>query len=124
MKIDLNDIVIQARFEGAIGVLGNVLDMIIAAENTGECSSVSDIKYMISKLGVTVVNDEEEFTQSKQLPVLKNISIEVTDEDIETSFEEVVNAYKDIDIDSVVNTIEEELKLHVDGLSEEELKGE
>lgn len=124
MKIDLNDIVIQARFEGAIGVLGNVLDMITAAENAEECNSVSDIKYMISKLGVNVVNDEEKFTQSKQLPILKNISIEITDEDIETSFEEVVNAYKDIDIDSVVNNIEEELKLHVDGLSEEELKEE
>lgn len=124
MKIDLNDIVIQARFEGAIGVLGNVLDMITAAENAGECNSVSDIKYMISKLGVNVVNDEEKFTQSKQLPILKNISIEITDGDIETSFEEVVNAYKDIDIDSVVNNIEEELKLHVDGLSEEELKEE
>lgn len=124
MKIDLNDIVIQARFEGAIGVLGNVLDMIIAAENTGECNSVSDIKYMISKLGVNVVNDEEEFTQSKQLPVLKNISIEVTDEDIETPFEEVVMAYKDIDINSIVNNIEEELKLHVEELSEEDLKEE
>lgn len=118
MKFKLGDLIAQARFQGGIHVLDSLVEAI------SDCKSVSDVQYCIAETGLRLFEEERKYTISKEIPVINfdNIEVDVPEDSISLSFEEVKKECEEHSDDKIVSQIKQELVNFINSLSEEDLE--
>lgn len=118
MKFKLEDLIVQAKFQGGVHVLDILLEAI------SDCKSVSDVQYCIAEVGLRLFEEERKYTISNELPVINfdNIEVDVPEDSISLTIEEVKKEYEEHSDDKIVSQIKQELINFINSLSEEDLE--
>ena len=116
MKINLSGLVKQARLQIAVDIVESIMKSVDVYETP------SDMKMALAELGLELVSNEKEVTLKYEIPLIsfdEDFEVEIADENVLSSFEEVKSSY--VEIDGMVDQILDELKEEIEGMSEEEL---
>lgn len=118
MKFKLEDLIVQAKFQGGIHVLDSLVETI------SDCKSVSDVQYRIAEFGLRLFEEERNLTVSKEIPIINfdTIEVDVPEDSISLSFEEVKKECEEHSDDKIVSQVKQELINFINSLSEEDLE--
>lgn len=110
MVVKIQDLITQAKLQFGIHLLG------VISERIMELEDVHDIRHYIAIMGMDLCNQEEDITRSKKLNDydFTDIELDLPDELIRMTFEEIEQYYEDSKSDDIVKDILENVSKNME----------
>lgn len=110
MVVKIQDLITQAKLQFGINLLS------VISERLMELESVHDVRHYIASMGMDLCNQEEDFTRSKKLNDydFTDIELDLPDELITMTFEEIEQYYEESKSDDIVKTILENVSKNME----------
>ena len=110
MVVKIQDLITQAKLQFGISLLS------VVSERLMELESIHDARHYISSMGMDLCNQEEDFTRSKKLNDydFTDIELDLPDELITMTFEEIEQYYENSKSEDIVKTILENVSKNME----------
>lgn len=110
MVVKIQDLITQAKLQFGINLLSVVSERLMELEN------IHDARHYISSMGMDLCNQEEDFTRSKKLNDydFTDIELDLPDDLITMTFEEIEQYYENSKSDDIVKTILENVSKNME----------